>query len=133
MGTKIKINNESQAFKGKVFTIEWYFDDNGDSQALNYFEKMATKDQIKTLELFELIGTVGEIRTKIKFNYEGEKIYAFKPQPHRFLCFFFTGKKIIVTNAFQKKTNKLPKKEKERALKLKDDYEIRVKRGDYYE
>ncbi|MFM6247534.1 MAG: type II toxin-antitoxin system RelE/ParE family toxin [Dolichospermum sp.] len=31
---------------------------------------------------------------------------------YRFLCFFFTGKKIIITNAFQKKTQKLPKNQK---------------------
>jgi hypothetical protein len=37
------------------------------------------------------------------------------------------------TNGFHKKTDKLPKNEKERALKIKSDYETRVKRGDYYE
>ena len=54
-------------------------------------------------------------------------------QPYRFLCFFFEGQKIIVTNGFHKKTDKLPQNEKERALKLKKDYEDRVKRGNYYE
>ena len=58
---------------------------------------------------------------------------AFKPQPHRFLCFFFTGQKIIVTNAFHKKTDKLPTKEKDRALKIKENYESRINSGDYYE
>ena len=72
-------------------------------------------------------------QNETKFRHEGDKVYAFKPQPHRFLCFFFTGQKIIVTNAFHKKTDKLPTKEKDRALKIKDDYELRIKRGDYYE
>ena len=40
--------------------------------------------------------------------------------------FFFSGSKVIVTNAFHKKTNKLPAGEKQRALKCKEDYEIRV-------
>ena len=83
--------------------------------------------------LFEFMGNIGEIKNKTKFNYEGEKIYAFKPQPHRFLCFFFYGNKVIVTNAFHKKTNKLPVGEKQRTLKCKEDYEVRVNRGDYYE
>lgn len=79
------------------------------------------------------MGNIGQIRNKTKFNSEGDKIYAFKPQPHRFLCFFFSGGKIIITNAFHKKTQKLPKGEKDKALKYKDDYELRVNRGDYYE
>ncbi len=79
------------------------------------------------------MGSRGQIKNKTKFNFEGDKIYAFKPQPHRFLCFFYTGKKIILTNAFHKKTDKLPKNEKDRALKIKDDYETRINRGNYYE
>jgi len=60
-------------------------------------------------------------------------VYAFKPQPDRYLCFFFKGKKIIITNAFIKKTDKLPLREKERALAVIEDYEKRVKNGTYYE
>lgn len=126
-------NKEYIAFEGKEFTIEWYFNNKGKSIALEYFESLEDKDQIKLLELLALMGNVGEIKNKTKFNNEGDKIYAFKPQPHRFLCFFFSGKKIIVTNAFHKKTEKLPSNEKSKAMKLKNDYETRVKKGDYYE
>jgi phage-related protein len=121
------------AFKGKEFTIEWYFDSKDKSASLDYFEALDDKNQIKLLQLFELMGNTGQIKNKEKFNNEGDKIYAFKPQPHRFLCFFFTDKKIIVTNAFHKKTDKLPKNEKDKALKIKEDYETKVKRGNYYE
>ena len=121
------------AFEGEEFTVEWYFDNKGKSVALEYFDQLDNKSQIKLLELFELIGNVGEIKNKTKFRSEGDKIYAFKPQPHRFLCFFFMGRKIIVTNAFYKKTDKLPENEKRKALKIKEAYEIRIKRGDYYE
>lgn len=79
------------------------------------------------------MGNMGQIRNKTKFRSEGHKIFAFKPQPHRFLCFFYMGKKIIVTNAFYKKTDKLPENEKERAIKSKNDYEVRIKRGEYYD
>lgn len=126
-------HKEYVAFEGAEFTIEWYFDTKGKSVALDYFESINEKQQIKLLELFELMGNIGEIRNREKFNNEGDKIYAFKPKPYRFLCFFFEGKKIIVTHAFYKKGQKLPKSEKERALSVKKDYEIRIKRGDYYE
>ena len=55
-----------------------------------------------------------------------------KPQPDRFLCFFCKGKKIVVTNAFEKKQDKLPVSEKQRALGIKKNYEKRVEEGIYY-
>lgn len=124
---------EYVAFDGKKFLIEWYFDAKGSSSALDYFESLSEDEQMKLLGLFELMGNIGTIKNETKFRHEGDKIYAFKPQPHRFLCFFFTGQKIVVTNAFHKKTDKLPIREKERALKIKESYELRVKTGDYYE
>ncbi len=121
------------AFAGSQYTVEWYFNNKGNSSALEYFENLTDDEQIKLLGLFQLIGNLGQIKNRTKFNSEGSKIYAFKPQPHRFLCFFFKDSKIIVTNAFHKKTNKLPVNEKDKALKFKKDYELRIQRGDYYE
>ena len=121
------------AYKGTAFTIEWYFDEGLESQALTYFENLSPQQQDKLLYLFKRMGDFGKISDITKFRFEEDKIYAFKPQPDRFLCFFYTGKKIIVTNAFYKKTDKLPKSEKLAALKHKDDYELRVKKGEYYE
>ena len=40
----------------------------------------------------------------------------------RIFCFFDKGRIIVVLNGFQKKTEKTPKTEIERALKLKKDY-----------
>lgn len=127
------MNKEYIAYKGQEFTVEWYYNSNGKSPALDYYKALSAEERIKLLRLFKRIGDGGEIRDKTKFNSEGDKIYAFKPQPYRFLCFFFDGKKIIVTNAFHKKQPKLPKNEKERALKVKTDYETRAKRGEYYD
>ena len=41
----------------------------------------------------------------------------------RIFCFFDEGKLIILANGFQKKTQKTPKKEFEKALKIKKEYE----------
>ena len=79
------------------------------------------------------MGDSGEIRDKTKFVYEGDKIYAFKPKPDRFLCFFCEGSRVVITNGFRKKQQKLPKKEKEKALKIRNDYLNRLKSGSYYE
>lgn len=42
-------------------------------------------------------------------------------------CFY------LVTNAYEKKSAKMPPKEKDRALKAKENYITRVKKGTYYD
>jgi phage-related protein len=119
--------------QGSEFTIEWYFDEKGHSQALKYFNEKPKDKQRKLLNLLRLMGDHGKIFDETKFRNEGDWIYAFKPQPDRYLCFFFKGKKIIITNAFMKKTPKLPQNEKEQALKAYQSYEKRIKEETYYE
>lgn len=120
------------AYEGTEFTIEWYFDHKGRSQALEYFKQQPKEQQRKLLNLVRLMGDHGKIFDQTKFRNEEDGIYAFKPQPDRYLCFFVKGKKIIITNAFIKKTDKLPKGEKEQALKARYSFEKRAKEGDYY-
>jgi len=120
------------AYAGDVFQIEFYFDEAGKSQSKDYLMELAQAEVKKFAHLLQMMGDSGQIRNKEKFRNEGDKIYAFKPQPHRFLCFFFDGNKIIITNGFMKKQQKLPKAEKERALKSKQDYENRIRKGGYY-
>lgn len=40
----------------------------------------------------------------------------------RIFCFFDEGKLVVLTNAFQKKTQKTPKQEIDKALKIKEEY-----------
>lgn len=129
----MKNNNEYVIYEGTAFTIEWYFDTKQKSQPLEYYHDLSVDKRIQFLKLVKRIGDAGEVKDKTKFRNEGDKIYAFKPQPDRYLCFFVKNKKIIVTNAFRKKQDKLPKKEKVKAIKYKDDYLNREKSGDYYE
>jgi len=75
---------------------------------------------------------MGKIFNEEKFRYEGNQIYALKTSPDRFLCFFFEGSKVIVTNAYEKKTAKMPPSEKEKSLKAKEDYIKRYKGETYY-
>ena len=120
------------AFEGQKFRIEWYVDSSGESEALKYSEEMPKSHKAKLAQLFKVMSDIGQIRNKTKFRNEGDKIYAFKPQPYRFLCFFTIGQKIIITNGFYKDEDKLPLAEKNRALEYMQDYLNRIKRGDYY-
>jgi phage-related protein len=120
-------------YKGSVSTIEWYFDERGRSQAKDYYEALSIDRRVKFMKLARLMAEVGKIFDTSKFRNEGDQIMAFKPQPDRFLCFFVVGKRIVVTNGFEKKSQKLPSGEKNRALRAKVDYETRTKKGTYYE
>lgn len=120
------------AYEGKLYTIEWYFDQKEKSKAREYYDRLSKERKRKVINLFRLMTEYGKIMDEAKFRNEGDGIYAFKPQPDRFLCFFFKGKKIIVTNAFLKNTQKMSPQEKERALRALNDYEDRVKKGSYY-
>ncbi|MCQ2587551.1 MAG: type II toxin-antitoxin system RelE/ParE family toxin [Treponema sp.] len=71
------------------------------------------------------MGDFGKILDEQKFLNESDGVYAFKSQPDRYLCFFKKRKKIIVTNAYRKQTQKLPKSEKDLALKNMADYLVR--------
>lgn len=127
------MKKEFIAYEGDEFTIEWYFDAKGKSPARDYYEKLSKSQKQKLEFLFRMLGDSGKIRSKEKFRSEDDQIYAFKPMPDRFLCFFYQGGKVIVTNAFVKKQDKMPAREKNKALLLQDDYIKRCKRGTYYD
>ncbi len=124
---------EYVAYEGPFFRIEWYFSETGQSPALEYYRSLDADQRKKFLFLLKRMGDSGKINDKTKFRYEGEQIYAFKPQPERFLCFFIQKGKIVITNGFRKKQQKLPENEKKRALIYKEDYQKRTKERNYYE
>lgn len=121
------------AYIGQAFTLEWYFSAAGKSCALEYFQNLPAGRQNKILHCFMLLGEVGKIHNKEKFCYEGDQIFAIKASEDRFLCFFFLESKIIITNAYQKQSMKMPQGEKQRSLRSKTDYIKRCKEGRYYD
>jgi phage-related protein len=114
--------NSCVIYEGIFFTLEWYYDKNGNSVGYDFFLKATRVQRRRFLVLAKRMGDFGKIFDKTKFRNEGDGIFAFKPQPGRYLSFFTDDKKIIVKNGFAKKTDKLPKSEKDLALRLRKDY-----------
>jgi hypothetical protein len=112
---------------GEKFTIEWYFDYEGKSQAYEYFLNTSDSQKRRFFVLVKRMAEFGKISDITKFRNEGNEIYAFKPKPDRYLSFFIKGKKIIITNGFTKRVDKLPKNEKDKAIKFRIDYLSRFK------
>ena len=78
-----------------------------------------------TFTLIEQLPRVPETYLKHLENTDG--LYEIRVQSgtdiFRIFCFFDKGQLIIAANGFQKKDQKTPKKEIERALKIKNEYE----------
>lgn len=65
---------------------------------------------------------------KTKFNKETEKLYVFKPQLHRFFCFFMKGRRILIVGAYHKQGDKAPPQEITRAENLRIECMKRIAR-----
>lgn len=94
----------------------------------DFFKKQSPKVKDKivwTLELIEDIEKVPEKYLKYIENTVGlyEIRVQYKKDIFRIFCFFDKGSLVVLTNGFQKKTQKTPKQEIKRAIRIKKEYE----------
>ena len=122
-------------YQGEKFQVEFYYTAKGNLPAKEYLDDSDRQIQIKLLALVKYIAENGRLYDETKFRIvdKNEKIYEFKPKDDRFFNFFYEGKKIILTNAYHKKGQKVDSRELAKAVSLKRDYEARFKGGKYYE
>jgi len=104
----------------------------------NYFIEFYIARDIEVQEkieyAFNLIRTVERVPEKfLKYVQGTDGLYEirikYRSNIFRIFCCFDEGRVVILFNAFQKKTNKIPKKEIERGLKLKQEYFQSKKKG----
>ena len=94
----------------------------------NFFVKQRQKVKDKiiwTLDLIEEIDRIPE--TYLKHVDDTDGLFEIRVQSasdiFRIFCFFDQDKLVVLANGFQKKTQKTPKQEIEKALKIKKEYE----------
>jgi len=113
--------------KQKLRTIIFYKD---------YFQEFFLKQREKvkdkiiwTLELIEEFERIPETYLKHIENTDG--LFEIRVQQgsdiFRIFCFFDHGQLVVLANGFQKKTQKTPKQEIEKAIKIKNEYESEKK------
>ena len=88
-------------------------------------QRKKVKDKIVwTFDLIELIEKVPE--TYLKHLEGTDKLFEIRIQSgsdiFRIFCFFDEGSLVVLANGFQKKTQKTPKQEIKKALKIKAEY-----------
>ena len=101
---------------------------------IEFYQKQNSKVKGKIQYAFELIKQVNRVPEKFLKHLTGTKgLYEirieYQSNIYRIFCCFDKGKLIVLFNGFQKKTQKTPKKEIEKAIKLMEQYFEQKKKG----
>lgn len=103
----------------KIIFHEHYF--------IDFYVEQSEKVQEKIEYVFKIIRTVQNVPKKFLDHMTGtDGLYEirieFESNIYRIFCCFDKGNLVVLFNAFQKKTQKTPRKKIDLALKLKDEY-----------
>ncbi len=106
----------------KIRTIIFY-----KNYFIDFFEKQRQKVKDKIVWTFDLIEQIDKVpETYLKYMEGSEKIFEIRVQNgndiFRIFCFFDEGNLVVLANGFQKKSQKTPKNEIEKAEKIKAEY-----------
>ena len=109
-------------FKGQIRSLKVYGDD-----FWTFYNMQTKKVQARILWTIRLIRDIQLVPEKYLKHITGtEGIYEIRvgsgSDIFRIFCFFDEGRLVILINAFQKKTQKTPTEEIEKAKKLKKQY-----------
>ncbi|MFV0391518.1 MAG: type II toxin-antitoxin system RelE/ParE family toxin [Paludibacteraceae bacterium] len=105
--------------EGKIIFHEYYF--------VDFYVGQSEKVQEKIEYVFKIIRTVQNVPKKFLDHVTGtdglfEIRIEFESNIYRIFCCFDKVNLVVLFNAFQKKSQKTPKKEIDLALKLKEEY-----------
>ena len=94
---------------------------------LDFYQKLDDKLKSKIKYVFELIKQVDRVPEKFLSPMTGcdglfEVRIEYQSNIYRVFCCFDEGRLVVLFNGFQKKTQKTPRKEIEKAMKLKKEY-----------
>jgi phage-related protein len=109
--------------KQKYRTIIFYKD-----YFQEFFVKQRAKVKDKIIWTFDLIEELARVpETYLKHIENTDGLFEIRVQQgsdiFRIFCFFDQGQLVVLANGFQKKTQKTPKQDIEKALKIKEEYE----------
>ena len=110
----------------KNYEVIFYRDSNKKSPFIEFLNSLDDKLRAKTLMMVHLLEENGNDLREPFTKSLSDGIFELRTisgtNITRSLFFFYVNKKIIITNAFIKKTQKTPKREIELAKKYKNDY-----------
>ncbi len=101
---------------------------------IEFYQKQNIKVKGKIQYVFELLRQVERVPKKFLKHLSGtnglyEIRIEYQSNIYRIFCCFDKGKLVVLFNGFQKKTQKTPKKEIEKAVKLMEQYFELINKG----
>lgn len=110
--------------------IEFYIKGNGRIPVEEFLDELPLKHREKAIRSLMLLKEFGELLGEPYIRYMGDDIFElrikFAKDISRIFYFFWSDRKIILTNGFVKKSQKTPKNELDKAKKYKEDYKRRM-------
>lgn len=108
------------------FTIEFYEKENGDIPVEEFLLSLDVKMRAKLVGIIKILQENGNLLREPYSKHLADGIFELRGKVgsdiSRVLYFFYFGGKIILTNGFVKKTQKIPKAEIDRAKAYRNDY-----------
>ena len=113
--------------------VVYFVTESGRRPVQEFVESLSVHAKRKFVYTVELLESFGRGLTFPHVKYIGDEIFELRFKGSegavRVLYFFFDGKTAVLTNGFLKKTNKIPKNEKETAKTRREIYLQRHKGG----
>ena len=112
-------------YAGELYSVYFHAESYEFSSVQEYYKDCDDVTRAGLLNLVKRISDFGSIHDETKFRIEDRqhKIYCFKPRKDRFFCFFIKDKKIIITSGYLKQKQKLDRRELEKAIRIKNQYQ----------
>ena len=118
---------------GKKFRLICYRQENGFAPMEGFLDSLEQKLQAKALRDLAVLQAKADLLREPMTKPLGKGLFELRLRQSndiaRMIFFFCPGRTIVVTHGFVKKSGKTPRKEIERALRYKADWERRHPRG----
>ena len=119
---------------GEWGRVEWATDGNGNTPALSYYLELPDSDQAKINALLKLLADRGFIQNREKFKKLGSKakgkgseLWEIMSFQLRFLGDYGQNRRFIIAHALRKKSDKLPKSDIAKAVRILQENDQREK------
>lgn len=116
-------------------TVVYYREDDGTVPVLDWLAKQQEKVAVKCLVKIEYLEEVGHEAKRPDSDYLRDKIYELRisraGNEYRILYFFHEQRAIVLAHSFVKKTDKVPERDIDLAIKRKKIFESDPERHSY--
>lgn len=114
------------------YSCSYYLTEGGKSPVEDFVKSLNPRTRQKFFNVVNLLETFGKQLPEPHAKNIGDNIFELRVRGQdghlRFLYFFYDKSEIVFTHGFKKETNKIPKKEKDTAIKRKQIYLERLKK-----